>query len=566
MATNSANYLRYGPIKLNIVKLNEYKKEPVYSDKERTHYMYTRHILSINAVVYPDTDIDYSELPKDAYASFSTCYTNEPTDGPNSNGGASDPAFSVYGNNPLKLPPVARIESLLRHMLMQPRQKLKYVVGDSVMLESPSVDALVDCNNGPKPVSLTVRSVSGLQSMVVEFVVSTDINESFRFGAPEYPMVSNQFVMEHEIDQDFYTTRKVMGVAHFRSDYLVRHKYSPDDFREWLNIPSPIGFKRDVVKCKLSPDSLKLEYSFVDREMHHHLDTRKRKSSEKATINNVSDIPYPKMKNITRLEVKQYLTVSQKSLSDSISSGINAVVNTITGSGGSAGSRFNTAFTGIKDFASSFMPLREDKIDITIYGNNLSEKHELEYLALFIIEKRIPYKPYSGMYTISLEEDVIGSFVKFHVTRLSGVLDTVDSLVNSNEATLSNIALKPTFTQGSAKFDLKEAHAKKLTFFQESQGIKGVTVKSFIDEKPNSDLQNLEIIKVRDEKFDQMRGTYLEQLFVESIRHNPDEPPLDDKTKKVFSYNEQNRKNDDSTYERVLPMGNDPSLAQMETE
>lgn len=558
MATNSANYLRYGPIRLNIVRLNEYKKEPVYSDKEHTHYLYTRHTLAITATVYPDKDIDYRDLPKEVYASFANCYSSEPTDGGNSNG---DIPAAFHGPN--DIPPVPRIDSLLRHMLMQPRQKLRYVVGDSVMLESPTIDALVDCNNGPKPVALSVKKVTGLQSMVVDFVVSTDMNESFRFGAPEYPMLSNQFVMEHEIDQDFYTTRKVMGVAQFRSDYLIRHNYSPDDFREWLNIPSPIGFKREVVKCKLSPDSLKLEYSFVDREMHHHLDTRKRGAGDKANINGVTDIPFPNMKNISRLEVKQYLSVSQKSLADSINSGVDGVLNTITSGGGI--SAFASGFKGIRDFASSFMPLREDKLDITIYGNNLSEKHELEYLALFIIEKRIPYKPYSGMYTIALEEDVLGSFVKFHVTRLSGVLDNIESLYGANETTLANISLKPTFTQTSVKFDLKEAHAQKLTFFQESQGISGVTVKSFLNGKPNPDLNNLEIIKARDEKYDQMRGTFLEQLFVESIRHSPDEPPMDDKSKQVFTYNEQNRKNDDNTFERILPLGNDPSIAQMET-
>lgn len=559
MATNSANWMRYGPIKLNIVKLLEYKKEPVYGDKEKVHYMYTRHTLAVGATVYPDTDVDYSEIPQQLRATFG-CYTNEIADSKNTDGN-----INTIGN---VMPTVVRIDSMLRHFLMQPRQKLKYVIGEDIILESPSIDSLVDCNNGPKPVSLTIKKVGGLQSMYVEFVISTDVNESIKYGSPEYPVVSNQFSMEHEIDQDFYTTRKVSGLAHFRGDILLKHNYSPDDFREWLNIPSPIGFKRDIVKCRLHPDSLKLEYSFVDREMHHHLDTSQPLGKQiRLRPENSKTVPAPIMRNITRLEVKQFVSIVTKSLMDAIGGATNDII-------GSLGPKnwknwhtsVGTAFNGVKNLSGNLMPVREEKLDITIYGNNRSEKYELEYLALFIIEKRLPFNPYSGMYTIAVEEDILGSFVKIHVTRNSSIGDNL-GLAGYNEATLSNIGMAPTWDNitGNSKFNLNEIYNKRNVFFTEPAGIEGVTVKSFVEGVPNPALKDLNIIKARSGTYDQMRGTYLEQLIAESIRHSPDEPPLDDKSSKVYKYQDKIRDNTSkSEFEKTLPMGTDPNLIQDE--
>ena len=560
MATNSANWMRYGPIKLNIVKLLEYKKEPVYGDKEKVHYMYTRHTLAVGATVYPDRDVDYSEIPQQLRATFG-CYTNEIADSKNTTGD-----IPLIGN---VMPSVVRIDSMLRHFLMQPRQKLKYVIGEDIILESPSIDSLVDCNNGPKPVSLTIKKVGGLQSMYVEFVISTDVNESIKYGSPEYPVVSNQFSMEHEIDQDFYTTRKVSGLAHFRGDILLKHNYSPDDFREWLNIPSPIGFKRDIVKCRLHPDSLKLEYSFVDREMHHHLDTREENEGKQIKLKDSSSktAPIPRMRNITRLEVKQFVSIVTKSLMDAIGGATNDIIGSLSPKNfKNWHSSVQTVFNGVKNLSGNLMPVREEKLDITIYGNNRSEKYELEYLALFIIEKRLPFNPYSGMYTIAVEEDILGSFVKIHVTRNSSITDNL-GLSGYNEATLSNIGMAPVWdTLGNnSKFNLNEIYNNRNVFFTEPAGIAGVTVKSFVEGAPNPALKDLNIIKARKGKYDQMRGTYLEQLIAESIRHSPDEPPLDDKSSAVYKYQDKIRNNTSKEeFEKTLPMGTNPDLIQDE--
>lgn len=534
MATNSANWMRYGPIKLNIVKLLEYKKEPVYSDREKTHYMFTRHTFAVGATVYPDTDIDFTQIPEQLVATLAGCYTNEPSDSEN----------LTKPNTVNEQQSVVRIETLLRHFLMQPRQKFKYIVGDDVLLEVPTIDSLTDCNNGPKPVSLNIKRITGLQSMYVEYVISTDLNESIRYGSPEYPILSNHYSMEHEINQDFYTTRKVSGVAHFRSDLLYRDNLSPDDFREWLNIPSPKGFKRDVVRCRVHPDALKMEYSFVDREVHHHLDTRPPDKKDKIKINgNLTDAP--DLRNITRLEVKQSLSMQHESIAGALGKASRSGFETLTAK---PGSKFSAGLGGVFDLTASLFPMKNEVVDIVIYGNNISEKHEMEYIALFIVEKRLPFNTMSGLYSFSIEEDVLGSHIRMRVSRASSPLDSVAAIGTNTTNTLNNIVVKPSILKKGGLFDLNTIKSKKQTFFSDSQGIEGVTIKTFLNGKINPALQEVPAIKAREGEFDQMRGTYLEQLVSEGIRITPEEFPLDDKSKPFYDYRSDNE------FERKLPI------------
>lgn len=535
MPTNSANWMRYGPIRLNIVRLLEYKKEPVYSDRDKTHYMYTRHTFAVGATVFPDTDIDYTQIPEQVLATLSGCYTSE----------LSEAESLTKPKTVNTQQSVVRIETLIRHFLMQPRQKFKYIVGDDIMLEVPTIDAITDCANGPKPVSLNIKKVNGLQSMYVEYVISTDLNESIRYGAPEYPILSNHYSMEHEINQDYYTTRKVSGIAHFRADLLYRDGLSPDDFREWLNIPSPKGFKRDVVRCRVHPDALKMEYSFVDREMHHHLDTRNPKDKKQVTVGG-KKVDTPDMRNITRLEVRQSLSMQHESLANVVGKAGRAGISSLTAKGGE---KLGKLGEGVFALTAMMFPMKVENLHIVIYGNNLSEKHEMEYLALYIIEKRLPFNTMSGLYSFSVEEDVLGSHIIMRVTRHSSPIDSVVAAVDgATTNTLNNTVIAPSVMKGRGIFDLTHIRENKNTFFPEPQGIKGVTFKTFKDGELNPGLADIPSIKTREGEFDQMRGTYLEQLVSEGIRLSPDEFPVDDKSKPFFNYK------GDAVFEQRLPI------------
>jgi hypothetical protein len=234
--SNSANYLTYGPVTINITQVKQYKKEPMYLDKEKTIYSLTRHTLDIEGVMSMGDDID-----------------------------------------PLIVDPndvdVIDQEATVRHFLTQPRLQLEYVIGGKTLLKSPvGKDDVVDCSNGPKPLAFTIQKINGVNTANISFTIQTDLQESHLWGGSKFAVLANSYSMEHIVDHDLYSIRKVTGVVQFRSDVLLSNDLSPDDFREIINIPTPSSMKRDLIKCRLMPDSLKMEYSFIDREVHFRLD------------------------------------------------------------------------------------------------------------------------------------------------------------------------------------------------------------------------------------------------------------------------------------------------------
>lgn len=519
---NTPNYLTYGPIKINLVSIKQYKREPMYADKDKNHYLYTRHTLMVTGVVHPDSDINF---------------------------GVDAPVFDVVD-----------VDKLIQHFLSLPRQVLNYVIGGKLVIQSPKANSgdVVDCTNGPKPLNCTVNKINGMVSAHVEFSIQTDLNESPLFGAPAYPVLSNSYTMEHNIDQDFYTTRKVAGIAHFRSDMMYREEMSPDDFRELLNLPSPRGFKRDVVKCRLHPDSMKLEYSFIDRETHFHIDNRTH--TGKARIPYPSgigfkEVPWPKNKNVSRIEIRQSIVTTTPTAASAASKAVKGFKpDSATATKGE--SLFNKITSGM-NLVSSMCPVNVETLDISIYGNNYSDKKDLEYLALFIVEKRLPFDWLAGEYKFAIEEDVVGSFVHVHVQRNSsiakflrmtlsptGVFDYKEGLYDRNNSTLAETSLGSLTTPDRFRINLENAQGK--SFFSADEDIDGVMLKSYKGGKPNDKLDDVIPISAR-KGLDQMRGTFLEQLFVESIRHSQDEFPIDDHTKQVEQYT------GDNPHEHKLP-------------
>ena len=514
--SNCANYLTYGPIKINLVNIKQYKREPVYADKEKTHYLYTRHTLMVTGVVHPDSDINFGLI----------------------NSTVND---------------VIDVDKLIQHFLSLPRQVLNYVIGGKLVIQSPKASSgdVVDCTNGPKPLSCVVNKINGMVSAHVEFAIQTDLNEAHMFGAPAYPILSNSYSMEHNIDHDFYTTRKIAGIAHFRSDLMYKNQLSPDDFRELLNLPSPLGFKRDIVKCRLHPDSMKLEYSFIDRETHFHIDNRPKDGKAKIPYPSgfgFKEVPWPNNKNVTRIEIRQSIVTATPTIPSMIGKGLKGMKAPEQGAGGL--SSFLANASNAMNLISAACPVNMETLDISIYGNNFSDKKDLEYLALFIVEKRLPFDWLAGEYKFAIEEDVIGSFVHVHVSRMSsiakfiratisptGAFDYKENLYDKNNSTLAESAIGSLNSPDRFRLNLENAHGK--SFFSTDEDIDGVVIKTYKGGKLNDKLNDVIPISARSGT-DQMRGTFLEQLFVEAIRHSPDEFPVDDHTKVVENYSGSN--------------------------
>lgn len=506
--SNSANYLTYGPVTINITQVKQYKKEPMYLDKEKTIYSLTRHTLDIEGVMSMGDDIDPL----------------------------------IVGPNDVD---VIDQESTVRHFLTQPRLKLQYVIGGKTLLESPVGDDVVDCSNGPKPLAFTIQKINGVNTANISFTIQTDLQESHLWGGAKFAVLANSYSMEHIIDHDLYSIRKVTGVVQFRSDVLLNNDLSPDDFREIINIPTPDSMKRDLIKCRLMPDSLKMEYSFIDREVHFRLDNSvyDDKVKQAPTLGSsaikmakiysaqccpLPEAPYPFMKNITRVSVIQNINIVH---TDPLASATSAVTNPASGFMGKLMQGASVAGTAI--------PQIEENLTVQVYGNNFSEKKDLEYCALFIMQQRMPNNWEAGTYSFSLEEDVIGSFVTLRIMKKTSIIAAGAALLSSgifgwNQA--NNAALQGKAVMNSAQskiFGLNISNLYGKNFFgnpnASNNEIPGVVVKTYDNGVLNSEIISGNVRTITSRKQDeQMRGTYMEQLFVSGIRETNEEFPVDE--------------------------------------
>ncbi len=161
-------------------------------------------------------------------------------------------------------------DKAIRHQLAQPRQQLTLSVGmangqDYVLLQSPAAGFTVDANNGPTTLVHNVLPY-GTETFMVTFSVQTDVNEAGQFAKNPSPLLSHQWSMAHDIDLDYFATRTIQGHAIFRTDFMVKNGFKPDDYRSWLFHPVPTNFKRENVRVWVSEDGTEAEYIITDRE------------------------------------------------------------------------------------------------------------------------------------------------------------------------------------------------------------------------------------------------------------------------------------------------------------
>jgi len=191
------------------------------------------------------------------------------------------------------------------------------------------------------------------------------------------------------------------------------------------------------------------------------------------------------------------------------------------------------------------LPVTEETLTIQVYGNNLSDKTDLEYLIYYIVQKKLPYQQSAGKYNFKLEIDAMGSYARIQVNRTSSPLNvTAEGVTNvlgtdlskwlfgpQKNADLHNRFLDASVILTGDKFDLNRLHNK--SFFADLQKDKtygesmdGVFMKTYVKGQLNPDLIDLSPISARNGS-DQMRGSFLEQIFVEGVRSNPTEYPID---------------------------------------
>lgn len=230
--------ITYNGIALKLVRTRRCDRIDVYSDDGSKSYLYTRWDIEVETYYNPRATNYAGQLP-------------------------------------------AVTDVAIRQTLRQPRGVFEWRIGNAVWIRSPAIDPLTgvgfatDACNGPEPISCNVVQISGMKSFLVTFRIALCTVEC----AAARALLSNRFTEEHDVDDQFYTTRIIRGRARFRSDVLIRGDIASDaeirevadHFREYVIPKIPLGFKRERVHVVTTPDMTELQYTIIDREFDQGL-------------------------------------------------------------------------------------------------------------------------------------------------------------------------------------------------------------------------------------------------------------------------------------------------------
>jgi hypothetical protein len=217
----------YNGLEFGLVKTNSIVRETRLSD-DRTEYMWTDWIIDISTV--------YSPSP------FATSYPDS------------------------SLPEIT--DSNIRFLLMQPRQPLVYSEGGETILNvtGPNYgNGVVDCENGPTPLSCTVTRIASSRLFFVRFIIKASILEC-PVGTTPLAVASSRYSRIETIDKQYRSTITMIGQAKFRSNVLVEIGQNSDAFRGYI-IPGVMrGFKRNLIRVVIDSNGLGMQWSTVDEE------------------------------------------------------------------------------------------------------------------------------------------------------------------------------------------------------------------------------------------------------------------------------------------------------------
>jgi len=172
--------------------------------------------------------------------------------------------------------------SAVRSKLMSPRGDLKFIVGadgtganGDVLLEvnGPALRMMhrQDVKNGPKPRTCNItRAVNSsvleieytIEAWVVECRDGTDASPATDVPGRQNVVLSNRWSCVDSIDQNMRTVRTISGLLRTGSSNI-----NPNSLRHMVVPRLQMGFRRDSMTFKVTPDALNLEYTIVDREV-----------------------------------------------------------------------------------------------------------------------------------------------------------------------------------------------------------------------------------------------------------------------------------------------------------
>jgi len=237
----------YNNVEISLVKTNMFSREPIFSD-DGVDYLYTHFVLDVSGIVNPN---------------------------------AGSYGFDEFN----QLVPIAGSSTVfsdvkLRHLLLQPRRQLVYMISNQFMLVSPLPRPdnkgylLQDAKNGPIPQVYSITRVDGDKTFHVNFRVETFLNEcQINSQTDVRALISNRFEQSDYLDSDngWLTVRTTSGRATLRTDILSYLSKNPDEFRRQVLPPVAYGMQRTSVQVSVPSDATSLSYQVTDREKYYDL-------------------------------------------------------------------------------------------------------------------------------------------------------------------------------------------------------------------------------------------------------------------------------------------------------
>jgi hypothetical protein len=285
--------LQYNAINIQIEHFTRFDQRDVYAADGVT-YLYTHFVVEVIGVLNPKT-VSETVL--------------------SSGGGGDQPIPDATDGTPVQT--AARAMQVIRPLMMQKQQLLQISIDHStwdpntlapapllptsvdlvkvgipksnLVLESPMVFNVTgaggsrpmrmpcDARFGPNPIDFQVLSWIGEKTAIVKFSIETWLNECPTVNF----ILSHNWSMTHELDEDYYTTRTIEGEVVFRRDWLEDQfdengaivpgrPFVPDYFRKAFFHPIPDNMKRRQ-RVQATDDGCTINYTLVDEEQPMNL-------------------------------------------------------------------------------------------------------------------------------------------------------------------------------------------------------------------------------------------------------------------------------------------------------
>jgi hypothetical protein len=200
-------------------------------------------------------------------------------------GVAGFPNFGAHGHR------LGVTLATLRDHMMAPRGTLEYFVAGVLVLDAPQrvYDTRLPCDvmGGPFPKSFRMAGpVTGDKAAYVQFTVECFISDCDQF------LLSNRWRLSDHVDEHFFASLTIQGVATFRKDYLAFAGLQADDWRKHLVYPCEPRMKRASVDVNVSELGDEVQYVVTDRETNYGTGARSAISKIDCHTNSGIDLPY----------------------------------------------------------------------------------------------------------------------------------------------------------------------------------------------------------------------------------------------------------------------------------